>query len=186
MSLERTNLLPPARIRASHRNYFIRLGTVAVVGAIGVLLVHTVFLVPSYIFLESKIKAETHQLNELKQTLASSGAQTVQGQLATLEGEATYLQQLSSAPSVSTSVQSILGVARPGVRLTGFTYAAPKGDAPGTLQVSGIAASREQLRSYIDSLGALPFVTKTDLPISVYAQATDIPFTATLTGTFMP
>jgi Tfp pilus assembly protein PilN len=186
MNLERTNLLPRHRIRSSHRNYFIRLGVITVSCGILVIVVHGIFLIPAYIYLVQRTGAESSQLLHLKDSLSSTGAQSVQNQLDTLQGEATYLQGLGTAPSVSTSIQSVLGVSRPGVRLSGFVYTAPRNGTAGTLEVSGIAATREQLRSFTQTLGALPFVTGTDLPISVYAQESKIPFTITLTGTFKP
>jgi hypothetical protein len=170
--------LPRHRIRSSHRNYFIRLGVITVSCGILVIVVHGIFLIPAYIYLVQRTGAESSQLLHLKDSLSSTGAQSVQNQLDTLQGEATYLQGLGTAPSVSTSIQSVLGVSRPGVRLSGFVYTAPRN---GTA-----AATREQLRSFTQTLGALPFVTGTDLPISVYAQESKIPFTITLTGTFKP
>jgi Tfp pilus assembly protein PilN len=54
------------------------------------------------------------------------------------------------------------------------------------MEISGIADTREDLRSYESALSALPFVTNADLPISDYAKASAIPFTITLTGSLAP
>ena len=56
----------------------------------------------------------------------------------------------------------------------------------GKMVLTGIASTRETLRTYVTTLSRLPYVSNAEVPISVYAKESLIPFTLTLTGSLTP
>jgi hypothetical protein len=180
-----TNLLPSGHVRSVRRQYFMRLATVGMLMLALLIAMQAILLVPTYLYARTQVAQNTA-------TLAASGEggsveeqefQTRSQELARISGDLAGLTQL---PSASNAIRSVLAVPHPGVALSGFTFSAPKGEAPARLDVSGIAASRDTLRQYAAALSALPFVTNADLPISAYAKERDISFTITLSGSLMP
>ena len=173
------------------REYFIRLATVAVWLLIILVLVQGVLLIPSYIFQNETVIARTTQLQKLSANVSTAQEQQVQTGLKALQAESSYLLNLQGTPTASTALRAVLAVPRQGISITGFTFGPPSTVTPATsalrtMQITGMAATRENLRTYDAALSALPFVSNADLPISDYAKDNDIPFTITLTGTLKP
>ncbi len=185
MMNELTNLLPASRAKTIRREYLVRLTTVVILGLIFIVLIHSVLLLPAYIYLQREVSMKTAELNSLSGAAKTDQEKEAQSQLTALTDESTHLLQLASAPTASSVLRQVLAVPRPNVRLTGFTFTPPTKAGLGSMQVSGVAATRESLRSYDQALGALSFVKSADLPISDYAKESNIPFTITLTGAFV-
>jgi hypothetical protein len=178
-----TNLLPPERQARLRREYFFRLGALAV-GALALLtMLHGAMLVPSYAYLREQLSVRESYAAQLAAALEASEERSVDARISALKDDASYLLALADAPSTSAALRAVLMVPRPGVSLSGFSYTPPAGTA-GTMTVRGVAASREALRSYHAALSALPGVETAELPIAAYAEETDIGFIVTLTGSF--
>lgn len=184
---ELTNLLPKSLIRAFRRGYFLRLGTVACGLIASVVFIHGLLLLPSYIFAQTEVKRETVELATLNARLQTSEEAQVRTRLTSLSNNVAYLNKLATTTAASAALKAVLIVPRSGITLTGFTFTpiGPSG-GPGSMGLTGKAATRDALRAYALALGQLPFVTNADLPISAYAQDNNIPFTITLTGTLRP
>ncbi|MBA3789190.1 hypothetical protein H0X32_02220 [Patescibacteria group bacterium] len=183
---ELTNLLPRSSLRALRRRYFVRVATVGVILVILLMIIHGALLVPSYLYAQQEVRLESADLQNISKTLTTSEEQQAQARLTTLQSKASYLLNLRTAPTASAAIRAVLAVPHGGVTLTGFTFTPPTKAVKGSMQVSGIASTRDTLRSYSQSLGALPGITTADLPISVYANENAIPFTITLAGSFTP
>jgi hypothetical protein len=183
MHSELTNLLPSSKTKAFRHEYFLRIITVALVLLAILVIIHGILLIPSYLYTRDKVSAESAELNNLSKTLETTQAQQAQTQLTALKTESTYLSRLSSTTQASATIRTVLAVSRSGIALTGFVFTPPLNGAAGTVQISGTAATREQLSSYYQELETLPFVASANLPISDYAKESDIPFTITLTDT---
>jgi Tfp pilus assembly protein PilN len=187
MSRELINLLPPDRKRAFRRGYFFRLGTVAVLLLCAMVVIHGVFLLPSYLYLHAIKQTRETELAGLDAKLSGPEQEAITARLSSLEGSASYLARLDTVPTASAAVRGILAVPRSGVRLRSITFAPPTpGAADGKMTLSGVASTREALRAYVLALQQAPFVASAELPISAYAQETDIDFTITLTGSLQP
>lgn len=184
MSSELTNLLPSERIHAFRRDYFLRLGTIAAYTIALTVLVHGLLLVPTYLFLQNTVSLEKAHLAELTANLATSREGEMQSRLNAIKASSEQLLVLAQAPSSTAVIKTILGIAHPGVRITGFTFRVNGNE--GKLLLTGVAGTREALRTYHQSLSQLSFAKSADLPLSAYAKETDIPFTITLTGSFTP
>lgn len=185
LSPELTNLVPHSKTKLFRREYFIRLVTVSFILAALFFFIQCILLLPSYIYETQAVSSNTDRLSRLSADLATTEDQQVQTRLAALQTEATHLQSLGTAPSASATIKAVLLVPRPGIVLSGFSFTPPT-ETAGTMQVSGVAGTREQLRSFDAALAALPFVKAADLPISNYAKESNIPFTITLSFTKTP
>ena len=180
MNTELTNLLPNSRRGRLVREYKFRLGVIAVVTTVLLILCAGVLLIPTYVFLVETVRAKETRLASVQSTLSSKDEIALAERLSALSDDVVFLTALSEKPSVSGLVSSVLGVSRPGVTVSGFTYAAADSGS-GTLTVSGIAATRDALRRYQLAMQEAPFVRKADLPVSAYAKDTNIAFTITIT-----
>ena len=147
MVSELTNLLPREKTKALRREYFIRLATVAVLILIAIVLVQIALLVPSYLYEREMVTSRTTELKRLSANLATTQEQEVQSQITSLTAESTYLLALNNAPTASAALRAILAVPRPGITISGFTYGLAGDGTSKTMQITGVAATREDLRA---------------------------------------
>ena len=166
--------------------YGLRLGVVAAYLLSGVLVVTVVLMVPAYLYFHQAVVVRTQELAGLGEELAGSEEQQVSARVKTLNDNATYLAQVAVRVSASGAVRAITAVPRPGVRITGISFSSGAPGKPSTMNLTGVAATREALRAYVASLKALPYITAADLPISAYAKESNIEFSLALSGTFTP
>ncbi len=184
-SSELTNLLPPERIKRWKNEYFVRLATTAFLALTGVVVAGVALLVPSYLSLHLETKAQQARIQELDATLATSNGKETTARLAALNSSTTYLARLATTTTATNAVRGVLSAPRTGIILTDFTYT-PAPPTGGKMVLTGVAATREHLRAYKMALSALPFVSAVELPISVYAKESNIPFTINLSGSLLP
>lgn len=181
MNNELTNLLPFRRQRALSRNYFLRLGVVGAV-LLGILIfASAVLLLPMYVFLADAARAKETRLASIESALSSADEKALSARLVALTSDAATLTALANAPSVSNIIRAVIAVSRPGIALSGFAYTPAANKVPGTLALSGTAATRDALRKYQLALQGAPFALSATLPVSAYAKDTDIAFTITIT-----
>lgn len=174
------DLLPLERRRALARDYFLRLGAVALLFAVALVLTAALLLVPTYVFLAKSSGAKQARLASMESTLSSFDDAALSARLSALKSNTSALAALARAPSASATARSTLAISRPGITLSGFEYVPTTGARPGTIIVSGIAATRDALRGYQLALERAPFVRSADLPVSTYAKDRNIPFTITV------
>lgn len=178
---ELTTLLPTNRERTIRREYFLRLATVAILGAAGLTLAAAALLAPSYAFLLTQEKNKTDRLAQLESTLVSADEAALSARLAALSADAAELTKLGEKESAIGRIQAILSVDHSGVALTNLSYAPVSKNSAGTIAVSGVATTRNALRAYQIALAGAAFSSGADLPVSAYAKDADIAFTITVT-----
>jgi hypothetical protein len=186
MYRELTNLLPSEHSRAFQREYFMHLITVSVIALGIVIVVHGLFLMPTYLSLTDELTSEKTQLAALDSNLQGSEQRDIGSRIEHLSTDSAYLTKLGTISTASSAIRSILLVEHDGITLTGISFTPPTDTAQGTMLLTGVATTRDTLRQYDLALSGLPSVSKADLPISAYAKDTLIPFTITLTGAFTP
>ncbi len=180
MNNELTDLLPWERQQALSREYLLRLGVLVAVLITALTVIAGLLLVPTYMFLLQNAAAKQAHLTNIESILSSADEKTLSAHLAALSNDAAVLMALGATPSASAILRAALAVARPGVTLSGLTYIPAVLKNPGTLAITGIATTREALRSYQLVLQSAPFSAGANLPVSVYAKDADIPFTITV------
>ncbi|MFA6519367.1 MAG: hypothetical protein WCT41_00890 [Candidatus Paceibacterota bacterium] len=181
MDNELTNLLPPERQSALSREYLLRLGVVVAVMITALTFAAALLLVPTYIFLNQSASAKATRLASIESTLSSSEEKTLSEQLATLARDAAALVALGDIPSASGILRTALAVPHPGIALSGLAYTPAEAKVPGTLAITGIAATRDALRTYQLAVQSAPFAAEANLPVSAYAKDANITFTITVT-----
>ncbi len=188
MYAELTNLLPEDRVRTLRRGYFMRLVAVAVTLLTAIVAITGTLLVPVYVYLKVDEKEKSDELALITRALASTDEVQLDARLTALSKKATLLASLESTTKASAVIRDVLGVARPGITLSGFTLTpVPGAKTSGmNLLVSGTASTRDRLRAYQLALLDAPFVQAADLPISAYAKDTNISFIITITLAQMP
>ncbi len=177
---ELTNVLPKDRLKSLRRDYFIRLSIVGLslvtvlVGSTGVL------LLPTYVYLKAETNAREAQLLALESALASGDEAMLEARITTLTKQSTRLASLKNGETASAYLLKALAVPRPGIKISGFSFAPTEKERPSTLLISGVADTRDNLRAYQLAITAAPFVKSADLPISSYAKNSDISFSIML------
>jgi len=163
------------------RDYRLRLAVVIVWILIGLVLIAAVLLVPTYVFLTKSVNAKETRLANIESALSSVDEEGLSARLTALESATAVLVALGHAPFVSAAINTALAVPRPGVVLSNFLYVPAAGTNPGTLAISGRAATRDALRNYQLALQSAPFARSAALPVSAYAPDANIAFTVTVT-----
>lgn len=176
-----TNLLPLERRRILSRNYFLRLGVIIVVCATILVLVSMVLLLPTYILLTENIRAKESRLTTIESSLSSADEEILSMRFVTLSESTVTLSALAEGPSASVTIRSLLALARPGITLTHFGYVPGNKKKLSALTISGVAATRDALRTYQLALENSSLTRSADLPVSAYAKDSDITFTIIVT-----
>ena len=180
MENELTNLLPPERQRTLAREYMLRLGVVTVVLVTGLVIVSGLLLVPTYLLLTQSAGTKQVRLTNIETALSSADEKTLLAQLTSLSNQAATLTALRGAPSASAIIRTALAVPRPGVSINELAYTPAGKNIPGTLAISGTAATRGALRNYQLALQNSSFAAAADLPVSAFAKDADISFSITV------
>lgn len=176
-----TDLLPLERRRALARDYYVRLGVVALLFTTALAFASAILLVPTYVFLAKNSGAKEARLANIESSLSSFDDTALSARLSALTGDMDALAALARTPSASAIIRSALAVSHPGATLSGFEYVPAEKTRSGTFAISGIAATRDALRSYQLALERAPFARSATVPVSTYAKDSNIAFTVTVT-----
>ncbi len=180
MYSELTNLLPSERRSALRREYMLRFCVTATVLVIVLVSIAAILLIPTYLFLAQDLHVQNARLALLESNLVSQNQATLPTYLSVLSTDTVTLTALGAAPSSTDTIRTVLAVPHPGITLSQFSYAPSVQKSMGTLQVSGIAATRDALQQYQLALEAAFPGSQVTLPVSTYAQAAKITFTVTV------
>jgi len=181
MRNELTNLLPLGRQRTIRRDYFIRLCVIVSLLVAVLSIAAAALLLPTYVFLSASERAGKIQLTNIESTISSSAEDAAfSEQFSALSNSTAILSGLAGTQSVISIIRSALGIAHPGIALSGFIYSPASIKNQDTLAISGVAATRDALRNYQLALQSALFARSADLPVSAYAKDTEITFTITV------
>lgn len=181
-----TDLLPFERQRLLAREYALRLSVVILWLITLLVLVAALLLLPTYVFLAGSASSKDAHLASIRAALASSDHASLSARLSALSNDAAALMALSDKPAVTKIVSTMLDTPRPGIILMSFVYTPGAVKGPGTLALSGVAATRDALRRYQLAFDDNPSIRSASLPVSAYAKDANIDFTITLTLTLAP
>lgn len=182
MSNNFLTLLPREYVRAYIKRYRRRLLVVGLSSLLVLILIYLVLLIPSYLYARVAIEVREGELEELSKNLTSSEEQEVDARLKALLTDTAYLSRLSEAPSVADASRALLAVSRPGIVITGISFASKTAKQPEKMTLSGTAQTRSLLRQYVDAIADVKGVRNAEVPISTYAQEANIRFDITVTG----
>jgi hypothetical protein len=181
MTTDRLDLLPPERRRALTRAYLLRLATVAaIIGAV-LALASAALLIPTYTYLLQAREASNARLADASKNLAAVEETDLAKRLEALERDATTIAALATSTPGSALIRAVLAVGRPGVALSDIEYTPAVGPKAAAVALSGVAATRNDLRAFQLALESAPGIAGADLPVSSYAKDQNLPFTIAIT-----
>jgi Tfp pilus assembly protein PilN len=158
-----------------------RLVTVAAVMGAVLAGASAALLVPTYTYLLQAERASNMRLADASKNLAAVEETDLAKRLQTLEGDATAIAALATTTTGSSLVRTLLTVPRAGVVLSDIEYSPAAGGRAGTVAVSGIAATRNDLRAFELALESVKSIAAANLPVSSYAKDQNLPFTILVT-----
>lgn len=162
------------------RQYFYRLGALACALLTGIVIIHGVLLYSTRLYLVSEVQNQKAELASVTTTITSADGAALESRLTALTAEAKLLTALPKNPSPAALVNALLALPHAGIKISRLNYQ-PAGKTPASLGIIGVASTRDTLRSFDTVLTTMPFVSRVDLPVSAYANASNIEFTITLT-----
>jgi hypothetical protein len=174
------HLLPTEYLRDIRRDYVLRFGTIACYLGTFVFVVGICSLLPTYLWTESSM-AE----NELPISVETASVALSQEELAAyntdLRGKLVFLEQ-EKGTVITAPLSAVLEARTASVNLNSFIIEnmnSPE-ETGVKIQLSGTAATRAGLSSFIERLKASNIFTGVDAPLSLFTKDKDIPFTITL------
>lgn len=176
-----TDLLPYERQSALARDYYLRLATIVMIFAGALVIIATLLLVPTYVYLAMTTRVKEVQLANIQSSLSLSDEKELSARLASLTEQTNFLLALEKASSASATTREALAISRPGIALSGLSYTPAADTKSATLVISGTAATRDSLRRYQLALEEASFAEAADLPVSAYAKDSNINFAITVT-----
>jgi len=168
------NLLPDHIQKAFKRMYLLRLLTIAFFIGAFLVIVHSILLVPSYVFLQARVLNQEVEKEFLGKTLEASGSDEVENRLKVLNGKIALLETLPDEPLFISAIEEVLEVSRTGIKVTQISYT--PNDPKVQVGVRGIATDRDALRSFAKRLEEREGVSGVDFPIGNLSKEEDLPF----------
>jgi Tfp pilus assembly protein PilN len=171
------NLIPPEGHRAVKREYLLRIGTVWAILFAGVFFAGAALSIPTYVLVRMQLESLTLSADESEST--SAQFKHAEAIVRRTNDIALQLDIPMKGASASEIIRDVSQVAPRGVSITSLQLA-KSADTFTTVQVQGIAPSRNALASFTDALNALPRVARAEVPISDLARDVDLPFALTI------
>lgn len=172
------NLLSAQHKKRFKRIYLVRLLSVSLFMAAVLIVIHGVLLVPTYVFLQTRVLNQSVEKDLLARTLEASGSIEVENRLAELNEKITLLETLSEVPSFVSAIEEVLEVSRVGIKLTQISYE-PK-NAEVQIALRGVAVDRDALRGFAKRLEERPEIQNVNFPIGDLSKEKDLPFTISI------
>lgn len=166
------NLIPPTAKRNITYTYWMRVITIwlFLLGTLSIML--TLLFLPTYVEIGNQVAA-------LKQDVASSSAKTSSYDVsaAALLQANQQAQLVVDMPTTTTFFEYLSRLEQlAGVDVQIDTLQFDRHNPVGTIQVSGVAHTRQGLADFRDAVVADPKFLKADLPISSLIKERDLPF----------
>jgi hypothetical protein len=169
------NILPKEDQRTLTIAYYTRLATAfLLVGAI-IVVIGGALLAPSYILLSDSSASSQRFTDALNQTLSLKSKSNNTADLAALTEEAALINQNIQPPELGTLFSGISAAQGKNITIEKFAFTL-KNDGSGTVSISGHAARRESLVSFVDALRKNTVFQGVSVPVENLAGDTDIAF----------
>ena len=175
------NLVTPEYHVILQREYRARTAAVALFLLAGVMVIGIGFLFPSYILSRTARLTAQKEIAVVESGL--SNAETSPQAVIEQANKKLVLLSGDTSSSMTELLALVISYKPSGLLLTSFFYTAESTDK-GSLQISGVAQSRDDLVVLRRSLERQSRFTNVALPVSNLAKNQDIPFTVSLSVTF--
>ncbi len=176
------NLLPSESKIAIRKEFNLRLAGLSALALLITLLIAIVLLIPSYLFSKANEKEVLANKGIVEQSLRAQENETLKVDLAQAR-ETLGVLLPTSAPSTSFVLDKITALKGGGISITKLELIA-LANSTKQVQISGLASDRDTLLSFKKKLSESKLFSEIDLPVSNFADQTDIEFNMTLQGAF--
>lgn len=173
------NLLPQLEKKKILGAYRMRLGVVVLWAILALLIFAGAALAPSYMLVDRMTKNLATELAEKKQS-APVGEEEAQGELTRIKEEIARLKLPSENDRIASLLLTLVFAQKPvGIDISSIAYANTNPTV--AIQLSGMAATREDLLAFQRNLKSNPRFTDVKYAQSFIIQKTDIAFQLTIT-----
>ena len=171
------NILPTEEKKKILVEYRLRLGVVSVFALGALVFSSLVLLAPSYMLAVVKYNGISEELSALELKQSNVGQEKEVGAQIRDENKKIDLflkGDTSGRLSPPQAILNIIGIKGDAIKIQGFIYDASA--LQERLVVTGVAADREGLARFVETLKKDPTFTKVELPISSYVKSSNIDF----------
>ncbi len=174
------NLIPPEGLQAVKREYIFRVGSTLALLFSAVFILLSVSLIPTYVLLESEtniLANETGRTSDVDTKLNH-----VETEILMINNILTQVKSVGNETLPSSVIEAIQASAPAGVLLKNFSMNMSNGSID-SVQIQGVASTRESLVQFRTAVEALPLFGKAEIPLSDLAKDTNLPFGMVITLT---
>ena len=143
------------------------------------LVISSIFLFPSHLVSSFKHSDIAQTAEILKNNIAIKNREDLNALIEAANKKITALS-VGSDIQITKHLADISEYRTAGIRLTGFAFGYSEKDKKTLISLKGIAADRETLLAFAESLKSDPAYEEVDLPISNFTRERDINFTMTI------
>ena len=176
------NILPIEEKKKNLTEYRLRLAVVSIFTITILLLVNLILLIPSYLMAVSKEStvARDFASQQAKQDIGGQEG-NIDTQVGVVNKEIALFLSGGNTNHLlpADTIKKIIGMKSPAIKILGFDYVA--NGPQEQLVISGVAADRDSLSNFVDTLKGASIFTGVDLPVSSYVKSTDITFSISAT-----
>ncbi len=173
------NLLTNYTKRLIQKEYYIRLVILATLLSSSVLVIASVFLVPSYILAKAQKVSIENQARVIKQSLVSQEEESLSAALQLAQEELDILASIKDQKLFSERLKDVVREKPEGINLSSFTYKTQEGKKQ-SMVISGKAYTRNDLLSFEKKLRSNLDFSSVEFPVSNLAKDKDIDFSIAL------
>ena len=181
------NILPFEEKKKLFREYRLRLSVVAIFAVSLLLLASLILLVPSYFLAMTKYSFVKDQVTKLEASQARTGQEKeVDTEIKKVNKKVALFLGDEKTPSAAPSefILKVIGMKNSTLRVYGLLYDVTV--LRERLVLTGQAASRDGLATFVETLKKDKTFTLVDLPISSYVKSTNIDFSVVVERSFKP
>lgn len=171
------NLLPQEQKKALQRYATIRFIVVILLFVCFLTIVATLFLVPVYVFIDSKAKLAQTQLAQITTTEGFKNDETLSEIIGDINKRLNVIGLDKKDVVISDVIIMPLLQAKPATLTLTEIFVAKNEEGIFAVQIGGIAPNRESLQGFVASLEKVSTFINVTLPISNYVKGTDIAYT---------
>ena len=177
------NLLPQAEKKAVYELYVFRRLQLILVFFLAAGVIALVLLFPSFFIVQTKQVEIESEMDFRRISLARKDTHDLNVAILRAKEEIRLLEGVTkSAPTTYELFLKVIARKSDGIKVTSFLYGAREEE--NAIVVNGIARDRETLLTFAQDIGGDQAFSHVSLPVSNFAQNTDIEFSFTITGNF--
>ncbi|HCB35400.1 MAG: hypothetical protein A2W52_01915 [Candidatus Taylorbacteria bacterium RIFCSPHIGHO2_02_49_25] len=169
------NLLPKAKKDIIHREYRVRLSIVGLWLLFVVLVAASLLLFPAFLLSAEKEKTAQERFAALRESVERNSINELDDALSDLAARLSIMKSESPNVHIYEALTLLASIKTDGISLSNISFVRSS-EGRRDIAVSGVAASRSGLVSFVQTLERAGIFEKVDAPISNFVKEADINF----------